>query len=386
MAKLNPVTKTILICGGGHASLPLIKMGRKWKEYGLKIVLVSADRYLYYSGAIPQFMGGFYTIDEARIDLKELCHKYDTTFYEDTVRSFNDDHKKVSGSKSEYRYDFLVINTGVESREPEVTDERMFPVKPMKELVKLRKEIENGKVKSVLIAGGGAAGCEIALNLSHPKSDFNAKILLMEISDSLLSSFSSAISQKIKLILSRRGVDVVLNNNWQDDPETAKDYDAIILAAGNKPSLSDSDHSFDVDSSGRIITDDTLLISESSCIFAAGDVAHAGSAGYPQIGVHAVKQGVTLRHNVLALATEKPLKPYKPYKLNPLIVSDGPDYGFFITAKKVYSGRWAIILKYILDMNWLEKYTRSPDQRRSLLRLLRDGIKRVNSKRSRNDA
>lgn len=345
------------------------------------MVLVTADRYLYYSGAVPQFMGSFYTMEEARIDLKDLCHKYDTIFYEDTVRSFYDDEKKVSGLGSEYSYDILVMNTGVKSRTPGLTDKRMYPVKPMQELVKLRSEISSGNVKSILVAGGGAAGCEIALNLSHPKSDFNGKILLMEIGDSLLSSFTSSISQTVKSILSSRGVDVVLNKNWQDDPEATKNYDAIILAAGNKPSLSDSDHSFDVDSSGRIITDDTLLVSKISCIFAAGDVAHAGSAGYPQIGVHAVKQGVTLRHNVLALATGKPLKPYKPYKLNPLIVSDGPDFGFFITAKKVYSGRWAIILKYILDMNWLEKYTRSPEQRRSMLQLLSDGIQRFNKTR-----
>lgn len=352
-------------------------MGRKWKAHGLNIVVVSESRYLYYSGAVPQYMGGFYKIDEARIDIKKLCHKYDAIFIEDSVKTINHPERYVSGLKDSYKFDYLVINTGVISKAADNLDDCVYPVKPMSRLIKLRDRIDEWEVKSLLIAGGGPAGCEIALNLSNASSPKKIKIEIHEYSDKLMSSFPDKLSSGVESVLRARNVELKFNQPWTDESNLDKDYDAIILATGNRPAILSEAHSFTTDSEGRIRTDQFLMVESSSSIFAAGDVAHAGAKSYPQIGVHAVKQGVTLRHNVLAHHLGNPLKAYKPWKIAPLIISDGCENGYFVTSNKVYSGRWAIILKYMLDMKWLERYTKAPHERRSYVELLKDAMKRT---------
>lgn len=352
-------------------------MGRKWKAHGLNIVVVSESRYLYYSGAVPQYIGGFYEIDEVRIDIEELCHKYDALFIEDSIQRINHQERNVFGLKDSYVFDYLVINTGVVTKTSGSLGERVYPVKPMSRLIKLQDRIVKGEVKSVLIAGGGPAGCEIALNLSNRLSPKKLKIEIHEYSDKLMSSFLDKLSSGIELVLKARNVKIKFNQPWTDESAFDEAYDAIIVATGNRPSILSDAHPFATDSDGRIRTDQFLMVESSSSIFAAGDVAHAGSKGYLQIGVHAVKQGVTLRYNVLAHHLGNSLKAYKPWKITPLIISDGCENGYFVTSKKVYSGRWAIILKYMLDMKWLERYTKAPHERRSYVELLKDGIRRA---------
>ncbi len=70
------MAKKLVIVGGGHASLPVLKMGRKWKKYDLEIILISENPYLIYSGALPQFMGGFYEWHQTAINLQKLCERY----------------------------------------------------------------------------------------------------------------------------------------------------------------------------------------------------------------------------------------------------------------------------------------------------------------------
>lgn len=366
--------KNLVIAGGGHASLPLIKMGHIWREKNLSITLISAEPYLVYSGALPQYMGGFYEWHQTAIDLEELCDRYGVHFSQDRVTSV-DHHNKIISTEngSSTPFDLLVINVGASTRnQPNI--ENGYPVKPMSELLSLKKKIISGRVKNILIKGGGAAGTEIALNLSHPKNQNNCKITITELNSRLLSGFPLQASERATKILSSRGVDILTGEKYISIDSSA--FDAVIYATGNNPESVNIAHSLPTNSSNRIVTDRTLLVKDTQSIFAAGDTADVDGLKLPQIGVHAVKQGVTLRHNINALLAGKPLKPYKPYPLNPLIISNGSDDAMFIAKKTVFSGKSSAVLKYLLDMRWLEKYTLVSANRRSLYRLLTDGIKR----------
>lgn len=366
--------RNLVIAGGGHASLPLIKMGHVWREKNLSITLISSKPYLVYSGALPQYMGGFYEWYQTAIDLRQLCDRYDVHFIQDRVTSVDHLNQTIStkgGDSNEF--DFLVINIGATTRnQPESVNE--FPVKPMSKLLSLKKRIDSGDVKNILIKGGGAAGTEIALNLSHPKNQNTCKIIITELSDRLLSSFPFQASKRATRILSDRGV-VILTGENASSPDSST-FDAVIHATGNIPESLNIKHSLPTGGSNRILTDSTLSVKETSNVFAAGDTADINGLQLPQIGVHAVKQGVTLRSNIGALLDGKALQDYKPYPLNPLIISNGPDDAMFTAKKFAFSGKSPAVLKYILDMKWLEKYTLKSEDRRSFFRLLKDGLKR----------
>lgn len=370
-------SKKLIIVGGGHASLPLIKMGEKWKSIGLEIVLISENPYLIYSGALPQFMGGFYEWSQTAIDLKRLCNRYGVTFVESRVESISDESSTLTASnQKKYTYDYLLINVGAETTRF-TSSNNSVPVKPMNELISLRERLKEGGIKKLLIAGGGAAGAELALNISHPNSFADPEITILDKNSRLLSSFPQIASDNVTSILKSRAVQIHTNTAFT--PAMTDAYDAVIVAVGNRPGSQSITHSFSTGAGGRILTDDTLMVAGEKSIFAAGDTANVDGQNYREIGVHAVKQGVILRQNIEALHMGEKLLSYSPYPFNPLIISDGSDHAFYVLKKFAFYGRWAAILKYILDMKWLEKYTKPKPARRPLRELLHQGIIRSDS-------
>lgn len=372
MQQNSPVK--LLIVGGGHASLPLIKMGRKWKDHNIQIKLISAKPYLIYSGALPQFMAGFYEWDQTAIDLVTLCTRYDVPFTVGKVVSVNKNNKTVTTSNgSQFSYDFLLLNAGASTR-PVIKGENVSPVKPMSKLLNLREKIVSGSVQKLLIIGGGAAGCELAMNLSHPESVPRPQITIIDKNDRLLSTFPKKLSSQVTSILNKRRVTIMTGKKSLSS--LIKKFDETILASGNQPASVSIDHNFEIGAQHRILTKETLQIKRNPTVFAAGDMADVNGENYQQIGVHAVKQGIVLRKNIKAAILGESLTDYKPYFTNPLIFSNGPDSAFYIINRWVWRGRIYAILKYVLDMNWLDKYTRIPTQRRSYLQLLREGVAR----------
>jgi len=368
----------LVIAGGGHASLPLLKMGQHWRNENLRITLVSAEPYLVYSGALPQYMGGFYNFGQTSVNLKLLCDSNNITFIRDKVTGINSFEKTIVTSSGELlEYDYLVINVGAVTSDQTDSD-KIFPVKPMPKLFSLRNKLENGPINKLLIAGGGAAGTEIALNLSHPDSYWknSGQITLLEKRSRILSSFPEKASKIAESILKERGVIIQTDQNF--DKEVTDQFDAVMLATGNEPETLSIQHPFETDNNGRILTEPTLQVKGEDRVYAAGDTANVGGKNHSQIGVHAVKQGLLLRKNINRRIHGKNLKPYKAYPVNPLIISDGPDNAIFIAGNFCFSGKHAATLKYMLDMHWLESYRVKAAERRSWFRLWTDG----NSRRS----
>jgi NADH dehydrogenase FAD-containing subunit len=199
-------------------------------------------------------------------------------------------------------------------------------------------------------------------------------ITLLEQADRILSAFPVKAAETALRILTERGVDILTGVTFNDD--SADRYDAVILATGSEPSSLTIDHPFKTGSGGRILTEKTLLVPNQDSIFAAGDTADVSGFNLPPVGVHAVNQGKILRENIEALIGGKNLKPFKPLPVTPLIISNGPDHAIFTAGGFSISGKSQAILKYMLDMRWMEKYTLPASRRRSVIRLIRDARRR----------
>lgn len=369
------MAKRILIAGGGHASLPVIKMGSYWKRKGYSITLISSEPYLVYSGGLPQYMGGFYTFDDISINLKSLCERYGTRFVHDTVTSVESKQNRIETERGDsYEYDVLLINVGSKTFVKYESD-NIYPVKPMSRLLPLLQKLKSGEVERLLIAGGGAAGTEIALNISHPNSAVRTDLTLVEYNPSLLSTFPEKAAKIATESLKNRDVSVKTGV-----PFTKSDidiYDAVIDATGNFPASLSLHHDLETGHGNRILTRTSLLAADTANVFAAGDTADVDGNNYAPVGVHAVKQGPLLRENIDRILQGRPLKFYKPYPVNPLIISSGNDDAIFTAGSYCSRGKWASVLKYILDINWLEKYTKPKNRRRSLLKLTKEGYSRM---------
>ncbi|MFU8862154.1 MAG: hypothetical protein ACNA8K_17240, partial [Cyclonatronaceae bacterium] len=127
----------------------------------------------------------------------------------------------------------------------------------------------------------------------------------------------------------------------------------------------------------RILTGKSLLIQGQDSVFVAGDTADISGMNLPPVGVHAVKQGKLLRENIAAGMEGTEMKSYKPWLVTPLIISNGPDHAILTVGNFSISGKSQAVLKYMLDMQWMEKYTLPSSRRRSVFQLLRDARRRT---------
>jgi NADH dehydrogenase FAD-containing subunit len=341
----------------------------------VKVTLVSTQPWQVYSGALPQYLGGYYAWSQTSIDLKKLCSQYGTRFVHDKVTRIDRLRKTVTLASGEViSYSILVINVGAATT-PAPDSGSIYPVKPMSRLPELRDKLQHGAIRKLLIAGGGAAGTEIAMNLSHSAHQVKPEITLMEMENRILPAFPPKAARLAERRLQQRGVNILTGAAFSHD--LAEGFDAVILATGNRPGSIAIEHTFKTSPSGRLLTDHYLLVSGEDSVFAAGDTADVGGEGLPPVGVHAVRQGVTLRHNIDSLITGRDMKPYKPVSITPLIMSDGPRNAIMVAGSYCLAGKTQSVLKYMLDMHWMEKYTLPGPARRTWLRLMTDGRKRL---------
>ncbi|MDB2290671.1 hypothetical protein PM037_18100, partial [Halorubrum ezzemoulense] len=59
--------------------LPSLAHAREWTNAGVKVTLVDPQRWLYYSGMVPEHLGGVYAVDDIRVDLKKMAREAGAT-------------------------------------------------------------------------------------------------------------------------------------------------------------------------------------------------------------------------------------------------------------------------------------------------------------------
>ena len=349
----------IVFAGGGHASLPAIGLAHGFSDEH-SFTLINDHPWLYYSGMIPEFLGGTYGLNDIRIDLEKYASEHNCAFVQGRVTGINRAQKKVEIlNQNPISYDLLVLDVGSET--PFVPDSpRSQPVKPLyilKEIDAFIAHSIGARELSLAIIGGGAAGCEIALNLST-KYRSCLKLTLVHNQKHLLPVFPKWVGEEVRRRLEKRAVTVYLESRGSEDNLNA---DLLIWATGTKGYDWFAESGLETDERGFILTDDTLQSSDSA-IFAAGDCATLRSKpDLAKVGIHAVKQGPLLAENlkrVIENGDQASLKPFKPYLINPLILSTGVGDAYWGTKSFALRGKWALKLKHYLDQRFVGQYSK----------------------------
>ncbi|MCJ7690882.1 MAG: hypothetical protein MUO60_16420 [Clostridiaceae bacterium] len=78
-------TKRLLLVGGGHAHVFLIKQFCLKNIPGLEVVLVTAGQYQYYSGMAAGYVEGIYKEEDMSFDLKKMCQKSRVKYIEGRI-------------------------------------------------------------------------------------------------------------------------------------------------------------------------------------------------------------------------------------------------------------------------------------------------------------
>lgn len=81
--------KELILIGGGHAHIHLLKMIGIKDIKGIRITLISKDTYTPYSGMLPGYISGIYTKEQCHLDLRQLCSYSNIRFIQNEVNYIN---------------------------------------------------------------------------------------------------------------------------------------------------------------------------------------------------------------------------------------------------------------------------------------------------------
>lgn len=183
-----------------------------------------------------------------------------------------------------------------------------------------------------VIVGGGPTGVELAgalaelqrhaLRRDFPDLSFDeVRVVLIEMQDTVLPTFSEPLQTYAKSKLGQMGVELLLSTVVEDATCDAVQLkggqtipaQTIVWAAGVRARLAEG-LPFDTARGGRIVVDETLQIPGHSRVFVAGDMAYlAGPEGksYPQLAPVAMQQGECAARNILRLAGKQPPEAFR---------------------------------------------------------------------------
>lgn len=385
-ANNTPIIKDLVLIGGGHSHVAVLKKFAMNPMPGLQITLITRDVHTPYSGMLPGYIAGHYSYDESHIDLRPLAKFCGARLIHASATFLELEKKQViCGDRPPIAYDVLSINTGSTPSHIEVpgSKEHTIAVKPINKFLTgwdalMQNVLERKGNFKVAIVGSGAGGVEVALATQyhlqqllseHSLASENLSFTIIAGSSHVLTSHNKAIQKHFKQVLSERKIAVLAGVKAQsvhdqliqlDNGECVK-ADAIIWATHASAPSWYKESGLAVDDRGFIEINDYLQSVSHQDVFAAGDISASINHPRPKSGVFAVRQGPPLYKNIRRALTNKPLKKHLPQLSFLSLISTGDKCAIGSRGPFTFKGCWIWKLKDYIDREFMRKYSQLPE-------------------------
>ncbi|MEL6444820.1 MAG: FAD-dependent oxidoreductase [Bacteroidota bacterium] len=367
----------VLLVGGGHASLPLLTATARLVRQGARVTLLNDATHLWYSGMVPEHLGGVYTRDQVTIDLERLCADTGVRFVHDRAVGLDAEAQTITtASGRTLGCDLATFDIGAVN--PVAPSGDVIPTKPLHRIADLAAWLDgfekSDPPRRLAIVGGGAAGVEVALNVTARVPKAQLDVTLIEPSHRLLGRMPEGAAAYCRRLLTERGVALRFGHRVIDTTDAALelsngavvDAEAVLWATGSVGPALFAEAGLPTDGRGFLRVSAYLQCEAAPWLFAAGDCAViAGAEHLARVGVHAVKQGPTLQTNVLRIAeaalagldlTQLRLRSFRPYPYVPLILSTGTRDGLLVVGDRWQASPAMLRLKHAVDRRWIRRY------------------------------
>lgn len=381
----SPVVKDLVLIGGGHAHVAVLKRLGMRPVAGLRITLITRDIHTPYSGMLPGYVAGHYDYDDCHIDLGPLARFAGARLYHTPVIGLDVNNKQVlAAGRPAINYDVVSINTGSRPNSVNIpgVDEFAIAAKPIDIfLVKWEALVERvrnrqGEFK-VVVVGGGAGGVELALSTQYrlqkilrEQGDDPQRLsyTLLTQSDRIMHMHNDGVRERFERIFCVRDITIKIRSRVTEvkadqvllDDGTVFAADAIIWVTTAAAPAWPAEAGLTVDDAGFIRVDKNLQSLSHEGIFAAGDVASMIDPR-PKSGVFAVRQGPVLAHNLKASVTHGRLRRYRPQRKFLGLISTGDKYAIASRGNLSYESAWLWKVKDRIDMQFMRKFNELPE-------------------------
>ena len=363
----TPPLRDIVLLGGGHANVQVLKRFGMRPEPGLRLTIVAREPHSPYTGMLPGYVAGVYDWDDIHIDLAKLARFATARFIAAEATGIDAAERRVLfADRPALRYDVLSINTGGVPGERFASD-FVTPVKPIGRFIPIWEELtaDGAPPRSLGIVGAGPGGVELALAINHRYP--GTRCTLVDGEDEILGGFAPRARRRLEDVLRKRGVSVVTGARVTGAHagellagDTSIGVDHALWTTGVEAPAWFAEAGIDTDSRGFVSVNEHLQSPSHPEIFAAGDVAHSDAEPRPKAGVYAVRQGPVLAENLRRFATGQRLHRFRAQRHAMAIVGLGTGSAVANRGKLNAAGMWVWFLKQWIDRRFMRKFNDLP--------------------------
>jgi selenide, water dikinase len=374
------ITQDLVLVGGGHAHVHVLKNFAMRPVPGVRVTLVARDVETPYSGMLPGWVAGHYRFDECHIDLGRLARFAGARLiHDEAIGVERGDRHVLCRAHPPIRYDLLSLDIGSTPRANDVPGaiEHAIAVKPIAHFA-ARWQALLGRARAMrrlrlAVVGGGAGGVELTLSAQYRLSglcDGPVEITLVT-RDALLPSHNRRVRLRFERIFAERGIALLTGSEIMrvepgalvcaDGRRIGFDEALWVTEAGAASWLAATGLPLTAD--GFVAIDETLRSPADRHIFAAGDVATMIAHPRDKAGVYAVRQGRPLAANLRRTLAGERLRRAVPQRRGLALIGTGDKNA--IASRGPFSGQGTYLwrLKEWIDRRWMRRYRELPEMR-----------------------
>ncbi len=375
--------RRLLLVGGGHAHLGVLKSFAERPLADVEVTLVTPHARQIYSGMLPGWIAGHYTVDQIGIALAPLAERAGAKLVTGHVTGLDLQARQAhvmdlrkEAALFELPFDVVSIDTGpvLDTSAIAGSQEHAIALRPLEQFITLwprvhiqmmANAIEGGETSTLSVIGGGAGGVEVALAIAWRAhiAQVPLRVQLVAGQAGVMPGAPAAVRERVLRALPARGVRVI------DDDAVGVDRGTAVLAQGGEvvseatllvtgaaaaewPRAS----GLAVDGRGFIGINDCLQSLSHPFVFAAGDCASMIDHPRAKSGVYAVRAGAPLAENLRRACAGTALKRWTPQRRALYLFSTGPRHAIACWGALTAEGAWVWRWKDRIDRRFVQAH------------------------------
>jgi selenide, water dikinase len=378
------LTTDIVLLGGGHAHVFVLKAFGMNPMPGVRLTLVAKELAAPYSGMLPGFVAGHYALDDCQIDLVRLARFAGARVIHGAANGIDRIQKRVAiEGRPSIRYDLLSIDVGITPLIDDIEGAETYAiaVKPVSIFAPKWQDLESRAMKMdgprrIVAVGGGAAGVELILAARYrfrtlaPGAGIAADAFSFALvaGGALLPSYNMRARSLARKALTDANVDIIENDlAARIAPDTvalasgrAVAADAVLISTRAAAPGWFASTDLPRDTEGFLTVKPTLQLIDDDDVFAVGDCASVVEYPRAKSGVFAVRQGPKVADNLRRRAMAQSSIPFVPQEHFLTLLSLGGKRAIASRGPFAASGNWAWTWKDRIDRAFMDKFNILP--------------------------